>query len=191
MALVPEVVGAPTIQGAVIAIVNNRPKGSPEDRPNPGGVKAPKDSWYIPSHCPVFQSQADADRHGVRYVTADGPVPARLGPVWARKVAGVSLDGQYNVEQLRANAGVEGQTQLSIAVGGLATVMSTPEDNNKFTYGDVVRITGAAPVERLLETAFQGPLRYDLVPADAPSLGTFVGPVGPEGGMRVMLNFDL
>lgn len=189
MALVPEVVGAPTIQGAVIAIVNNRPNGSPDDRPDPGGVKAPKDKWYIPSHCPVFQSQEGADRHGVRYVTAHAP---RFGgPVWARKVAGVSLDGQYNVEQLRANAGVEGQTQLSIAVGGLATVMSTPEDNNKFTYGDVVRITGVAPVERLLETAFQGPLSYNLVPANAPSLGTFVGPVGPEGGMRVMLNFDL
>ena len=190
MDAVPEVIGAPSPVGAVVVTCNNRPEGKAE---NQLGVRAPKDRWYIPSHCPVFQSQESPDRHGIRYVTAFQPQSVSGVELWNQKVAGVSIDGQYNVEQLRANAGCEGQTQLSIAVGGMVSLASSDADNKKFKYGDIVRVvTGSfAKVERLYDTDFEGPLRYDLIPETMPSVGTFVRPVGPEGGMVVMLNFDL
>jgi len=191
MDAVPEVIGAPSPVGAVIVTVNNRPEGRAETQ---GGVRAPKDRWYIPSHCPVFQSQENPDRHGIRYVTAFKPQSVSREQVWNQKVAGVSIDGQYNVEQLRANAGCEGQTQLSIAVGGMVSLASSDADNKKFKYGDIVRVDtrSFAKVERLYDTEFEGPLKYDLGNDTLPSVGTFVRPIGGvEGGMVVMLNFDL
>ena len=171
---VPEVIGAPSPQGVIIAQGNNRPVDTDE-----------KDSWYIPAHTPLFLSSNDKDRDGVCYVTADART---VGP--SDKVVGVSIDGLYDAKMQRDQQGSIGANRLSFAVGGLVTVASHPDDNKKFIYGDPVYIERRAKVERLQDTDFQGALRYDTARTGV-SLGTFVAPVGPEGGMKVMLNFDL
>lgn len=175
-ASVPEVIGAPSPQGVIIAQGNNRP----------GPRGGDKDSWYIPAHTPLFLSSSDKDRDGVCYVTADYRT---VGPT--DKVVGVSIDGLYDAKMQRDQQGSIGANRLSFAVGGLVTVASLPEDNKKFIYGDPVYIQLPAKVERLQDTGFKGALRYDTVSKGNGSIGTFVAPVGPEGGMKVMLNFDL
>lgn len=173
---VPEVIGAPSPQGVIIAQGNNRP----------GPRGGDNDAWYIPAHTPLFLSSTDKDRDGVCYVTAD----TRLFPELP-KVVGVSLDGLYDAKAQRDQQGSIGANRLSFAVGGLVTVASHPDDNKDFIYGDPVYIAlQNAPVERLQDTKFEGALRYTKDKTYA-SLGTFVAPVGPEGGMKVMLNFDL
>ena len=172
---VPEVIGAPSPQGVIIAQGNNRPV-DPED----------KDSWYIPAHTPLFLSSTAKDRDGVCYVTADYRTVRD-----ADKVVGVSIDGLYDAKMQRDQQGSIGANRLSFAVGGLVTVASHRDDNKKFIYGDPVYIEDRAKVERLQDTDFKGALRYDTVSGGTGSLGTFVAPVGPEGGMKVMLNFDL
>ena len=172
---VPEVIGAPSPQGVIIAQGNNRPGPSGGD----------KDSWYIPAHTPLFLSSTDKDRDGVCYVTADART---VGP--SDKVVGVSIDGLYDAKMQRDQQGSIGANRLSFAVGGLVTVASHPDDNKDFIYGDPVYIAYGAQVERLQDTGFLGALRYTKGDTGV-SLGTFVAPVGPEGGMKVMLNFDL
>ncbi len=170
---VPEVIGAPSPQGVIIAQGNNRPV-VPED----------KDSWYIPAHTPLFLSSTAKDRDGVCYVTADYRTVAT-----GSKVVGVSIDGLYDAKMQRDQQESIGANRLSFAVGGLVTVASHRNDNKKFIYGDPVYIDDRAKVERLQDTAFEGALRYDT--AGTVSIGTFVAPVGPEGGAKIMLNFDL
>lgn len=174
---VPEVIGAPSPQGVIIAQGNNRPGTQP-----PGGDK---DSWYIPAHTPLFLSSTDKDRDGVCYVTADART---VNPT--DKVVGVSIDGLYDAKMQRDQQGSIGANRLSFAVGGLVTVASHPDDNKDFIYGDPVYIEESAKVERLQDTKFECALRYTKDNTGV-SLGTFVAPVGPEGGMKVMLNFDL
>ena len=173
--LVPEVIGAPSPQGVIIAQGNNRPVDTKD-----------KDSWYIPAHTPLFLSSTDKDRDGVCYVTADTRFFEE-----AEKVVGVSIDGLYDAKMQRDQQGSIGANRLSFAVGGLVTVASLPEDNKKFIYGDPVYFQLSAKVERLQDTAFTGALRYDKVSRGSGSLGTFVAPVGPEGGAKIMLNFEL
>ena len=174
---VPEVIGAPSPQGVIIAQGNNRPGPSGGD----------KDSWYIPAHTPLFLSSTDKDRDGVCYVTADART---VGP--SDKVVGVSIDGLYDAKMQRDQQGSIGANRLSFAVGGLVTVASHPDDNKKFIYGDPVYIDFSvnAKVERLQDCDFIGALNFTPNRTNV-SLGTFVAPVGPEGGMKVMLNFDL
>lgn len=171
---VPEVIGAPSPQGVIIAQGNNRP-----------GTGGDNDSWYIPAHTPLFLSSTAKDRDGVCYVTADART---VDPT--DKMVGVSIDGLYDAKMQRDQQGSIGANRLSFAVGGLVTVASHPDDNKDFIYGDPVYIEEGAKVERLQDTNFVGALRYTTDRTDV-SLGTFVAPVGPEGGMKVMLNFDL
>jgi len=172
---VPEVIGAPSPQGVIIAQGNNRP-----------GTGGDNDSWYIPAHTPLFLSSTAKDRDGVCYVTADTRFFTALP-----KVAGVSIDGLYDAKMQRDQQESIGANRLSFAVGGLVTVASHRNDNKKFIYGDPVYIAlQNASVERLQDTKFEGALRYTDANTGV-SLGTFVAPVGPEGGMKVMLNFDL
>ena len=170
---VPEVIGAPSPQGVIIAPGNTRPVETDD-----------KDSWYIPAHTPLFLSSNDKDRDGVCYVTAD---VRTIHP--GDKVVGVSIDGLYDAKMQRDQQGSIGANRLSFAVGGLVAVASHRDDNKKFIYGDPVYIEDSAYVERLQDTEFQAALRYHT--AGNVSIGTFVAPVGPEGGMKVMLNFDL
>ncbi len=170
---VPEVIGAPSPQGVIIAQGNNRPVDP-----------IVKDSWYIPAHTPLFLSSTAKDRDGVCYVTADYSTVAT-----GAKVVGVSIDGLYDAKMQRDQQESIGANRLSFAVGGLVTVASHREDNKKFIYGDPVFINEGAKVERLQDTDFEGALRYDT--AGTVSIGTFVAPVGPEGGAKIMLNFDL
>jgi hypothetical protein len=174
---VPEVIGAPSPQGVIIAQGNNRP--------GPQFNGGDNDSWYIPAHTPLFLSSTAKDRDGVCFVTADYRTVSRDD-----KVVGVSIDGLYDAKMQRDQQGSIGANRLSFAVGGLVTVASHRDDNKKFIYGDPVYIESTSKVERLQDTGFAGALRYDTVNRGV-SLGTFVGPVGPEGGMKVMLNFDL
>ena len=176
--IVPEVIGAPTPQGVVIIQANNRPVNIDE-----------KDHWAVPAHTPVFAQDNDGptDRAGVVNVTAhQDSVPT------GEKVVGVSLDGVYDTEIQKSHMHCEGANRFSMAVAGVVTLASTPSDNNKFVYGDPVYIKDVAQVERLHSTKFKGALQYDPSKSgDRPSVGTFVCPVGPEGGMRVLTNFDL
>lgn len=176
---VPEVIGAPSPQGVIIAQGNNRPRiTKPDDRKD-------NDAWYIPAHTPLFLSSTDKDRDGVCYVTADTKTFDKFP-----KVVGVSIDGLYDAKMQRDQQGSIGANRLSFAVGGLVTVASHPDDNKDFIYGDPVYIAYGAQVERLQDTGFLGALRYTKGDTGV-SIGTFVAPVGPEGGMKVMLNFDL
>ena len=178
---VPEVIGAPSPQGVVVAAANNFPRA---------GLDAKRDHWYIPAHCPLFRSRTDNDRYGVGYVTAHTP-DRGLAVAGGNKVIGISMDGVYDAENQRSNATVEGVTRLSMAVAGLVTLASTHANNMQFAYGDVVRVSPRdVAVERLQDTDFRGPLMYTKA-AGNPSVGTFVGAVGPEGGFRCMLNFNL
>lgn len=184
---VPEVIGAPSPQGVVVAAANNLPNND---------IKAKRDEWYIPAHCPLFRSTDVNDKYGVGYVTAHEPRRGgslRVGS----KVVGISMDGVYDVENQRSNATVEGVTRLSMAVAGLVTLASTADNAAEFSYGDIVRVSPVnVAVERLQDTDFRGPLRYTTDEEDAdedrlPSVGTFVSAIGPEGGFRCMLNFNL
>lgn len=198
--IVPEVIGPPSPQGVVVLQANNCPHNIDADHAKQ------KDAWYVPAHCPVFATE-DAngnatDRDGVFHVGADcrGLAHRRLaaGEIIPEKIVGISIDGLYDVEMQRAHMRSEGANRFSIAVAGLVTVASSPEDNAKFVYGDRVYVENSAKVERLTETQFLGALTFSPIknptrnPAnDRPSVGTFVGPVGPEGGFRCLLNFDL
>ena len=160
---VPEVIGAPSPQGVIIAQGNNRPVDTDE-----------KDSWYIPAHTPLFLSSTDKDRDGVCYVTADYRTVGRD----TDKVVGVSLDGLYDAKMQRDQQGSIGANRLSFAVGGLVTVANHPDDNKKFIYGDPVYIERRCKVERLQDTDFQGALRYDTASRGNGSIGTFVAACG-------------
>ena len=190
---VPEVIGAPSPQGVVVAAANNLPRN---------GIGAKRDEWYIPAHCPLFQTETPQnepttpDKYGVGYVTAHN---TRVGVVgYLGKVVGISMDGVYDVENQRSNATTEGVTRLSMAVAGLVTLASTADNAAEFSYGDIVRVAPVnVAVERLQDTDFRGPLMYtnkeetDNDGDKLPSVGTFVSAIGPEGGFRCMLNFNL
>ena len=201
-AIVPEVIGPPSPQGVVVLQANNCPH-------TPATRAKQKDAWYVPAHCPVFAT-ADArgnatDRDGVFHVSADCTDVRNNDSIRIaddsdvpKKLVGISIDGLYDVEMQRAHMRSEGANRFSIAVAGLVTVASSPEDNAKFVYGDRVYVEAAAKVERLTETNFLGALTFSPIKNptldaanDRPSVGTFVGPVGPEGGFRCLLNFDL
>ena len=201
--VVPEVIGAPTPSGVVIVQANNCPtdvivKGGGVDTAAVDGNRKNKDAWFIPAHTPVFGSNhngSPVDRDGVVNVTAFAGEYAGVdqSPDFTtpgNKILGVSVDGLYDVEQQKAHMRSSGANRFSMAVAGLVTVASHPDDNNKFVYGDRVYVEDGAKVERLHDTSFVGLLRYTKSKV-GPSLGTFVNPVGPEGGMRVLLNFYL
>ena len=162
--IVPEVIGAPSPQGVVLVSVNNRPNADPKD----------KDSWYVPAHTPVFEPNRNTkDMYGVAFVTA-------YKPANDLKVAGVSVDGVYDVENQKGNSGAEGINRFSIAVGGVVTVACTQSDANQFAYGDVVYVNrrNDCQVERLQDTSFEGAMKFTNAVVTNRSLGTFVGPVG-------------
>lgn len=206
LSVVPEVIGAPTPSGVVIVQANNCPTDVINSSGNVDSVvvdgnRKNKDAWFIPAHTPVFGSKhngSPVDRDGVVNVTAFAgeyagyagvpQVPTSLKS--GDKILGVSVDGLYDVEQQKAHMRSSGANRFSMAVAGLVTVASHPDDNNKFAYGDRVYVDAGAKVERLHDTSFVGLLRYTPRKTDL-SLGTFVNPVGPEGGMRVLLNFYL
>lgn len=208
--IVPEVIGPPSLQGAVVVQANNCPTDILDSEGNPIGAgtldgnRKNKDAWFIPAHTPVFGSFNDGnpvDRDGVVNVTAfvgkhdnNSQVPKELMGN-AQKILGISIDGVYDVEQQKAHMRSAGANRFSMAVAGLVTVASHPTDNNSFVYGDRVyvdwELSRRSPIERLHDTSFRGLSRYTTDSGKGPSIGTFVGPVGPEGGMRVLLNFFL
>lgn len=179
--VVPEVIGAPSPQGVIIAQGNNRP-----------GDGGDNDSWCIPAHTPLFLSRDGTDRDGVCFVTAD----TRTLPNENAKVVGVSIDGLYDGKSQRDQQESIGANRLSFAVGGLVTLASHPDNNRLFIYGDPVYIDRSnnpplmVKVERLQDTRLECALMYTKT-GPGESVGTFVAPVGPEGGMKVMTNFDL
>ena len=182
----PEVIGPPSPQGVVVLQANNCPHNIDADHAKQ------KDAWYVPAHCPVFATQ-DAngnatDRDGVFHVGADcrglAHRAAAAGEIIPEKIVGISIDGLYDVEMQRAHMRSEGANRFSIAVAGLVTVASSPEDNAKFVYGDRVYVENSAKVVRLTETQFLGALTFSptksIPMANRPSVGTLLDQSGPR-----------
>lgn len=183
--IVPEVVGAPSIQGGIIIQANNRPENASD-----------KDSWYVPAHCPVFFDKTQP-MESVLDVTA------KVFDLHRSKIAGVSIDGLYDAEHQRTHQGIEGVNRFAMAIGGLVTVAARPENARQFKYGDPVYVLPyECKVERLIDTNFVCRLSYtndestiSKTGSTSPSdflLGTFVERLDESsGGMRVMLNLGV
>jgi hypothetical protein len=175
--VVPEIVGAPSLQGGIIVHARNVP---------PSSKQSQTDNWYVPSHCPVFLSKENqiGAIDSVVDVTAD---PA----AHSNGLAGVSIDGLYDAVQQRNHFGSEGIGRFSIAVGGLCSVAAHPKDVELFGYGDLVYVKDTATkIDPLTDTGFKCCCRYGTTGEAHHLLGTFVSPVDSNGGMRVMLSIS-
>lgn len=175
--VVPEIVGAPSLQGGIIVHARNVPPSSKQNQ---------TDAWYIPSHCPVFLSRKNqiGAIDSVVDVTAD---PA----AHSNGLAGVSIDGLYDAVQQRNHFGSEGIGRFSIAVGGLCSLAAAHEDVELFGYGDLVYVKDTATkIDPLTDTVFECCCRYEKTGQPHHLLGTFVSPVDSNGGMRVMLSIS-
>lgn len=175
--IIPEVVGAPTIQGGILVHARNVP---------PAKEQRKVDSWYVPAHCPVFLTD-EARSIGVNDNVVD--VSALAIGSWDHGVAGVSIDGLYDAQMQRDHFGSDGIGRFSMAIGGLVTVAAHPETAMKFNYGDKVYVTSKpCTVDRLQDTSFKCHMDYANFGEPEHLLGTFVAPVDAYcGGMRVML----
>jgi len=175
--IIPEVVGAPTIQGGILVHARNVP---------PADEQRKVDSWYVPAHCPVFLTH-ETRPIGVNDNVVD--VSALAVGSWDHGVAGVSIDGLYDAQMQRDHFGSDGIGRFSMAIGGLVTVAAHPETAMKFNYGDKVYVTSTpCTVDRLQDTSFKCHMDYAKYGGPKHLLGTFVAPVDAYcGGMRVML----
>jgi hypothetical protein len=185
--VVPEVVGAPSVQGAVVVHAQCDPGHVLESMEQRKGFSAAgfgSTVYTIPAHCPVFSKmQSFEEPCDVIKVTAIFPTDKKN-----KRVAGVSIDGLYNgIQQANGN---EGANRFAMAISGLVTLAARPDNVEDFEYGDEVFVDPDKEcVPALLQdTMFTGRMHYTRTGDSVYRLGTFVCPVDSEGGMRVMLN---
>lgn len=190
--VVPEVIGAPSIQGAVVVHAQCDPVHIMQ--PNEALRVFSSDGigstvYTIPAHCPVFsRKEIDEPPSDIIKVSAMMDINPSRPKQYDTRVAGVSIDGLYNgIQQADGN---EGANRFAMAISGLVTLAALPENVAQFEYGDEVFVDpNKECVPAMLQnTLFAGLMYYNLSGDAEDRLGTFVCPVDSEGGMRVMLN---